>query len=235
MLFFLNNNNNNIAHNGLIKTKVNEYEPLLDKRRTALLAHLYNLSQNPENKTEGVFVSKVIEHYSMTNVLSILYGSMCSFEPGDPQLHHVFELTDKFAQSLTPADQLREFFPILKTIWPVKREKYLNLRDEFLGFHGQLLGQFKEKYNQDPSAVDDCFVKEVLESGVLNDLEIMYFVGVFVGAGSDTTATTIEWMITFLANHPEIQERAYEEVKQAVGLNRLPSFEDGKCAHKIYT
>lgn len=175
----------------------------------------------------------MIEHYSMTNILAILYGSMCSFEPGHPQLHTIFELTDKLAQSLSPADQLREFFPILQTVWPVKREKYLNLRADFLEFHSQLLGQFKEQYNKDPNSVDDCFVKEVMQSGVLNDIEIMYFVGVFVGAGSDTTATTIEWLVALLANHPEIQDKAYEEIKQVVGTDRLPNIDDGKSVTNV--
>jgi cytochrome P450 len=211
----------------LLKNKINDYHPLLEKRRTILLGQLYDLTKTSTNTIEGSSLNKFIEHYSMTNILSILYGSMFSFAPGDSQLHSVFELTDKLAQSLGPADQLRVFFPILQTIWPVKREKYLKLREEFLEFHSTLLNQFKEKYNKDPESVDDCFVKEVTESGELTELQIMYFVGVFVGAGSDTTATAIDWLIGLMANHPEIQEKAYEEIKQAIGLDRLPNVDDG--------
>jgi cytochrome P450 len=192
------------------------------------MKQLYDLSNSPANNTEGSSMEKYLEHFAMTNVLSVLYGSMCSFQPGDPQLHTIFALTNKLAESLSPADQLREFFPILQTIWPVKREKYLNLREEFLGFHSVLLNQFKEKYNEDPAAAEDCFVKEVMDSASLTDLEIMNFVGTFVAAGSDTTATSLEWMIAFLANHPEVQDKAYEEIKQVVGLDRLPNMDDGK-------
>lgn len=45
--------------------------------------------------------------------------------------------------------------------------------------------------------------------------------------GSETTASTLEWMIALLANHPDIQTKVYEEIKTKVGLNRLPTHEDG--------
>lgn len=45
--------------------------------------------------------------------------------------------------------------------------------------------------------------------------------------GSETTASTLEWMIALLANHPEIQDKAYNEIKEAVGLDHLPTHEDG--------
>lgn len=45
--------------------------------------------------------------------------------------------------------------------------------------------------------------------------------------GSDTTAITLQWMIAFLATHPEIQDKVYEEIKEKVGLDRLPGHEDG--------
>lgn len=153
---------------------------------------------------------------------------MCSFELGDPVVHQVFGLTERVAQAISPADQLREFFPLLKRLWPVKRDKYFKLRDEFYRFYSQLLAQFKSKFQEDKDTLEDCFVKEILISESLTDLQIMYFIGVFVGAGSDTTATTMEWLIAFLANYPETQEKAFQEIQKVVGLDRLPEAEDGK-------
>lgn len=46
--------------------------------------------------------------------------------------------------------------------------------------------------------------------------------------GSETTSSTLEWMIALLTNHPEIQERAYKEIKENVGLDILPTSDDGK-------
>ncbi|KAG2211120.1 hypothetical protein INT46_004496 [Mucor plumbeus] len=216
-----------IAHGGLVKNKINEYQPILDDRRTVLLSHLYNLSNEKSNLLgQGVHLSKLIEHYTMTSILAIAFGDMCNFQPGDPILHKAFAITEKAASTMSPSDQIREFFPILKTIWPVKRAKYLRIRQDFNEFYGTLLEQFKSKMKEDSDNVPDCFVKEIMKLNELTDLQIMNFVGIFVGAGSDTTTSTLEWMLAYLANHPKVQDRAFHEIKDAIGLERLPGSQD---------
>ncbi|KAI8082437.1 cytochrome P450 [Thamnidium elegans] len=163
----------------------------------------------------------------MTSILAIAYGDMCSFEPGNPALHKAFAITERAANTMGPSDQIREFFPILKRIWPVKREKYFEVRKDFGEFYGGLLEQFKSQYSD-----QDCFVKDIIELQQLTDLQIRNFIGIFVGAGSDTTTSTLEWLVAFLANHKEVQEKAYNEIIDAVGLDRIPGAQDGKI---IYT
>lgn len=210
-----------IAHGGLVKNKIELYQPILDERRTILLSHLFKLSQTQEK--EGYDLSHLIEHYTMTSILAIAFGDMCSFQPGDSILHEAFKLTERAANTMGPADQIREFFPILKTLWPVKREKYLKVRDDTCEFYGGLLKQFKSKTEK-----QDCFVNEIINLNELSDLQIMNFVAIFVGAGSETTACTLEWLIAFLANHPHIQDKAYNEIIDAIGSDRLPEPHDGK-------
>lgn len=159
----------------------------------------------------------------MTSILAIAYGDMCSFEPGDPVLRKAFAITERAANTMGPSDQIREFFPILKTLWPVKREKYLKVRQDFGDFYGGLLDQFKSQYSD-----QDCFVKDIVALDQLTDLQIRNFIGIFVGAGSDTTTSTLEWLIAFLANNLDVQEKAYSEIIDSVGLNRLPGSQDGK-------
>jgi cytochrome P450 len=213
-----------VAHGGLVKNKIDMYQPILDDRRTILLSHLYKLSQEKENVKHGVSLSHFIEHYTMTSILAIAYGDMCSFQPGDPILHKAFAITERAANTMSPADQVREFFPIIKKVWPVKRDKYLKVRDDFGEFYGGLLDQYKSNTNNE----QDCFVKDIISLGELTDLQLRNFIGIFVGAGSDTTTSTLEWLIAFLANNPSIQNKAYQEIDNVVGLSRLPGAQDGK-------
>jgi cytochrome P450 len=210
-----------IAHSGLVKNKIDIYQPILDDRRTILLSHLYKLSQ--ENPKNGVSLSHFLEHYTMTSILAIAYGDMCNFEPGDPVLHKAFALTERAANTMGPADQIREFFPILKFFWPIQRDKYFKVRDEFGEFYGGLLMQFKGQEQQQ----QECFVKDIIQLNELTDLQLRNFIGIFVGAGSETTTSTLEWLIAFLANHPEIQDKAYKEIEEMIGLDRLPGSQDG--------
>ncbi|KAI9485419.1 MAG: cytochrome P450 [Benjaminiella poitrasii] len=206
-----------IAHIGLIKPKIDEYQSILDERIHTFLTYLLELSKD-SNNDKGVQLSHLIEHYTMTSILAIVFGDMCSFEPGDPVLHEAFALTDRSANSMSPSEQLREFFPVLKTIWPVKRAKYAELRNDIDAFYGKLLKQFKEQ-----GCEQNCYMRDVLALGELTEQQITNFITIFIGAGSDTTASTLEWMIAYLANHPEIQDKAFEEIKSQVGLDRLPN------------
>ncbi|KAL7324076.1 hypothetical protein PS15p_210644 [Mucor circinelloides] len=216
-----------LAHGGLIKNKIDEYQPILDDRRTVLLSHLYNLSNDKSNLSgQGVRLSNLIEHYTMTSILAIAFGDMCNYQPGDPVLHKAFTITERAASTISPSDQIREFFPILKTIWPVKRAKYIQVRNELIEFYGNLLEQSKAKMEKNSDDVPDCFVKEIMKLNELTDLQIMNFVGIFVGAGSDTSTSTLEWMLAYLANHPEVQDKAFQEIKDAIGLERLPGAQD---------
>lgn len=45
-------------------------------------------------------------------------------------------------------------------------------------------------------------------------------------AGSDTTSMFLQSFIAFITAHPEVQRRAQEEIDDAVGPSRSPSFED---------
>ncbi|KAL0094994.1 cytochrome P450 [Phycomyces blakesleeanus] len=166
----------------------------------------------------------------MTNILTIAFADLCSFEPGDPKLHEVFSITERSATLLGPSEQLVEFFPILKYILPNHIKKFQDLRQEILDFYGDLLREFKARLKKDPSKVKDCFMKEILAMDVLTDIQCMYFIALFVGAGSETITSTLEWMLVLLANNPEFQDRAFAEIEQNVGLDRLPTAED---EHKL--
>lgn len=161
----------------------------------------------------------------MTSILAIAYGDMCSFQPGDPILHKAFAITERAANTMSPADQIREFFPIVKKVWPVQRDKYFKVREDFNEFYGVLFDEYKSNMDNNEQ---DCFVKDIIKTGELTDLQLKHFIGTFVGAGSDTTTSTLEWLIAFLANNPNIQNKAYQEIEDAVGLSRLPDAQDGK-------
>ncbi|XP_070568876.1 cytochrome P450 2U1-like isoform X2 [Ptychodera flava] len=44
--------------------------------------------------------------------------------------------------------------------------------------------------------------------------------------GTETTATTILWLILYMVAFPEVQQRVYDELKRVVGTDRRPNLED---------
>ncbi|KAI9260234.1 cytochrome P450, partial [Sporodiniella umbellata] len=208
-----------IAHSGLTKKKIVTYQPILDERRKNFIRNIYDLSI--ENDKKAVDISQLIEHYTMTSILAICFGDMCSFEPGDPILHKAFSLTNLASKALSPCDQVKEFFPFLQKLWSIDRSKYIDIGQQIVSFYQDLLRQFKALENKQA-----CFLKEIIEKNTLTELQIAYFIALFVGAGSETTTSTLEWAFAYLANHPEIQDKAYEEIQRVIGTDKLPRFKD---------
>uniref|UniRef100_A0A3B3BU19 Cytochrome P450 2K1-like n=1 Tax=Oryzias melastigma TaxID=30732 RepID=A0A3B3BU19_ORYME len=60
-----------------------------------------------------------------------------------------------------------------------------------------------------------------------HDDNLLYTVMNLFAAGTDTTATTINWCLLFMAKYPHIQERVQEELNQVVG-SRQVRIEDRK-------
>uniref|UniRef100_A0A8C6XUX3 Cytochrome P450 family 2 subfamily W member 1 n=1 Tax=Naja naja TaxID=35670 RepID=A0A8C6XUX3_NAJNA len=49
-----------------------------------------------------------------------------------------------------------------------------------------------------------------------------------VMAGTETTATTLQWAILLMMKYPEIQRKVQQEIQQVLGSERLPVYEDRK-------
>ena len=56
--------------------------------------------------------------------------------------------------------------------------------------------------------------------------QLLFTIRDLVGAGTETTTTTIRWAIVLLTNHSSIQERLHEEIDSVVGSLRMPSLDD---------
>lgn len=66
------------------------------------------------------------------------------------------------------------------------------------------------------------------EKRKLNEDEIVTLCSEFLNAGTDTTATALQWIMANLVKYPEIQQRLYEEIKGVVGENRGETEEEVK-------
>ncbi|KAL6905322.1 hypothetical protein ACP4OV_002923 [Aristida adscensionis] len=59
------------------------------------------------------------------------------------------------------------------------------------------------------------------EPDVFTDTCIAALVANLLGAGTETTSTTIEWAMALMLNHPEVLRKAQEEIDELVGGDRL--------------
>ncbi|KAL3887169.1 hypothetical protein ACJMK2_027119 [Sinanodonta woodiana] len=60
------------------------------------------------------------------------------------------------------------------------------------------------------------------------DLQLYISLGDIFGAGSETTATSIRWILLQFLHFPEIQEKCFKEIDQVVGNERIPQLKDNE-------
>ncbi|KAF7811083.1 cytochrome P450 89A2-like [Senna tora] len=66
--------------------------------------------------------------------------------------------------------------------------------------------------------VDTLFDLELPEEKrKLEESELVSVTSEFINAGTDTTATALQWIMANLVKYPEIQERVFEEIKEVMG------------------
>ncbi|KAG9287201.1 hypothetical protein G9A89_001609 [Geosiphon pyriformis] len=117
-------------------------------------------------------------------------------------------------------------YPILYWFPPFRSErtKVLRLREEWEAVTRGLLKSVKNDSEKKPSVAQDLLKKQ--DEGLIDEIDVIKMCEDFLLAGTETVATTIHWLIAILANNPEFQQKAHEELNRVVGHERLPTTSD---------
>ncbi|CAG8796234.1 8341_t:CDS:2, partial [Racocetra persica] len=74
-----------------------------------------------------------------------------------------------------------------------------------------------------------CFTRSLLckvDEGILDELDIVFLINNIFGAGTDTVSSSLTWFTAALANNPQVQYKAHQELDQVIGHSRLPNASD---------
>ncbi|PON84871.1 Cytochrome P450, E-class, group I [Trema orientale] len=74
--------------------------------------------------------------------------------------------------------------------------------------------------------IDSLFELEAPGRGRLGEEELVTLVSEIINAGTDTSATTVEWALLHLVTNQEIQEKLYKEIVDTVGKNSVVTESD---------
>lgn len=170
-----------VAHSGLTKKKINDYQPIFEQATRTLLKCLDDSAA--KSPGTGIPVCRFVEDYAMLTVLRVAFGDALTMKPGDEDLQQVFELTAGAASFLGPKQQLLEFFPVLKWIIPQSPAFVKHFRNKIHSFYGPLFDKVDLQLAQENDDRSDCFFKEV--AGQLTQTQRIGFAAVFVGAGEN--------------------------------------------------
>ncbi|KAH9323397.1 hypothetical protein KI387_018036, partial [Taxus chinensis] len=177
-----------------------------------------------EERGKSVNISHTV-FYTGLNLLGKMIFSASVFDPNNPES---MEFKDAFSLSMKLAGtpNVADFFPFLAFLDPQRlcRQMAINFRKvhKFLDVYIQDRVAKRGKNVEQNKDADKDFLDVLLDfSGpdlTIKDIRALIF-ELFM-AGSDTSATTIEWAMAELIRNPHTMKRVQEELDQVVGHNR---------------
>ncbi|GMY28748.1 cytochrome P450 81C13-like isoform X1 [Fagus crenata] len=197
----------------------------------SVLRQVYKVSNTEPQKVDLRYLLSLL----VSNIIMrMVVGKPCvgnEVESMDAGKELLKEFKEKFFSNLEM--NICDFFPILRWVGYKGLEKNMirlqRKRDEVLRCLIEEINQKKTNLNN--ATIIDVEKKrtlvetllslcesepELLSDNVIKSMVLMMFV-----AGIDTTATTMEWTMSLLLNHPEVLQKVKAELDSQVGRERL--------------
>ncbi|CAF2153279.1 unnamed protein product [Brassica napus] len=159
-------------------------------------------------------------HYAMFALLALMcFGDKLDEE----QIKEVGYVQRRMLLNFSRFNILNLFPKLTKLIYKSKWEEFLQIRRDqedvllpLIRARRKIVQEENKDYVQ--SYVDTLLDLELPdEKRKLNENEIISLCSEFLNGGTDTTATTLQWIMANLVKNPEIQERLYQEIKGVAG------------------
>ncbi|KAH0835353.1 Cytochrome P450 family protein [Fonsecaea pedrosoi] len=186
---------------------------------------LRNLLHSPD-----LFYSEM-SRYSASVTFSLLVGAR--FDRSDAFLPTIIgEMMQKFfnTQDITPGAWVVDLYPFLDYLpgflAPWRSQAY-SIHRELRNFWNVFFHSIEERVKE--GTAPDCFLSRFIqdpESQHLSEIERITVAAELLTAGTETTATTLQWFFKVCAIQSEWIPEAQKELDTVVGRDRLPDFSD---------
>ncbi|KAF7559927.1 hypothetical protein G7046_g4222 [Stylonectria norvegica] len=221
-----------LAAAALNRPRVESYAHILNLESREFLKDLY--SESHDGSVEIDFRSAV-KRFSLNLSLTLNYGTRVSSVKSlsdDPLLAEIIYVEGEISKLRDTGKNYSNYIPLLRYWEPIAEFLGLNggvpkghagsIGRRRLEYNNQLLNKLKDEVNR---GVD----KPCIQGAVLRDpdaatvtREELISVSLSMMAGADSNQPTLAWAILLLAHRPDIQQKAYDAIKEA-GVLELPS------------
>lgn len=197
-----------------------------------------------EEKREAFDVTDYVLHAGLNIMFLVTYGKRFRF--GDKDAVNFALNMEKAAKQVLRIQILSNLFPFLQSLpgdW-VGNDKRVALINELHTFARNLAGNGAEDKNNHNDVLSSRFsladaFNDEIERAKCENLyqdssekssfteenreEVMVDL---LGAGGDTTATSMMWVIVHLVREPQVQAKVFHEIQEVIGTDRDPCLED---------
>ena len=177
-----------------------------------------------ESKDGEPFDPSVILTNSVSNIIcSIVFGQRFDYE--DQQFHRILKLIEIIFKDFDEYPEI-DVIPMVRFL-----PKYKNYLKNYVAHDSELKAFLKEQIRQHQASHDpenprdliDVYLNESEMQSENDEAELVQVIYDFFIAGTETTSTSLRWMLLHMANNPAIQEKIQEELDQEIGREKIPS------------
>ena len=177
-----------------------------------------------ESKGGEPFDPALILTNSVSNIIcSIVFGQRFDYE--DQQFHRILKLIDIILKDFEEYPEL-DVIPILRFLPEYKNYIKNNVAhdSDMKGFLKEQISQHQVSHDpENPRDLIDVYLNESAMQSENDEAELVQTIFDFFIGGTDTTSTSLRWMLLHMANNPAIQEKIQEELDQEIGREKIPS------------
>lgn len=197
-----------------------------------------------EQRSEAFDVTDYVHHAGLNVMFLVTYGKRFQF--GDKDAVRFAANMDNAAKQVAKIQILSNLFPFLQYLPGdlVGNEKRLALKNEMHSFARRLAGSdiedknnhndvlsarfsladaFNDQIEKDTSDNSETELKQTCSFSESSREDTMVDL---LGAGGDTTATSVMWVILHLVREQDVQSKVFGEIESVVGRGREPCLED---------
>ncbi|KAF2129403.1 cytochrome P450 [Dothidotthia symphoricarpi CBS 119687] len=218
------------AASALNKPSIATYISHLDLETKEFVKDAFESSQAG---TVGVDCMPMIERLSLSLALTLNWGTRMGSRE-DPMFHEITEVEAAISKFRSTTGNLQDYIPVLRlnpfSFGTKKAKEYRRRRDVYLTKLNRDLDDRMEK-----GVHKTCIQANIIldkEAG-LNKEELTSISLTMLSGGLDTVTTIVQWSVALLAQRPDVQKKAVEEIRNFYSDTEplCDANDDQKCAY----
>ncbi|KAI8802473.1 cytochrome P450 [Cladochytrium replicatum] len=204
------------VHGILTESAVARVGPALEEEVDALIARW------TKNGNGTVELRRNFKLLTANGILATVYGVRYS-DITDPEYEKVYfnhiEIS-RLAGISKATDVITQYIPGSEV------SQLQVMTTELADYHRAQINKIKALLDAGKPA-PDCFTTALLKQGEDASVEtILRMTRDIVGGAFDTSSTSLEWLLAFVVNKPDVQRKLQEELDRVVGRDRAPTYDD---------
>lgn len=191
--------------------------------------------ENGRAGTVGVDPMPMIQRLSLSLSLTLNWGTRMGSRD-DPMFDEITEVEEIISKFRSTTGNLQDYIPILRlnpfSFGSKKAREMRNRRDVYLKKLNRDLDDRMEKGVHKP-----CIQANVImdKEAALNKEELTSISLTMLSGGLDTITTLVQWSVALLAQRPDIQKKAIEEIRKFYSEKEplCDAYDDQKCEYVV--